>query len=345
VVPLNTLFTITFDDMGGYLYQPPTGDGINYSNRGGVSCPVLYSSSNPLGYNSFQSWLTAAKATNAAFNYTCPNWFAFQPGLVAWVVPNSGQYKISAAGGSGAYSYNSVLAGARNAGGRGRLITATYYLMIGDVLIMSIGSRGYGGGPSNTSANAHLGFGGGGGFTVVMRNGLLKDDNSITLNQPGFPLILAAGGSGGSTVFAGVDASSSDLTGTNPTVGNTLVGPTGGGTLNAGTCWLTAPGGRDAPLFGFSGDILRDSLYSVGAGGVIGGGWGGGGRGSTTISGGGAGWNGALGSSATVACGQATSYYWSGSGYIASSYVGGYNSAVVSGSGTTGGGYVTIQQL
>lgn len=344
VTPLVTNFTITFTDAGGYLYNPFPGDGINYSGFGGGTVPVLYGT-NSLGYNNFQAWLTTAKASNAAFNYTCPTWYAFQPGLIAWVVPNTGNYRISAAGGSGDYSYNSAVGGARNPGGRGRLITATYSLNIGDVLIIAVGQRAYGGGNNNSAAaNANLGFAGGGGATMVMRNGLISADNTLSATLPGFPLIYAAGGSGGSTVFAGVDASSTDLTGTSPTPGNTTVGPAGGNGLAAGAAFLLGPGGRDSAIFSAN-DFIANSAYVVGSGGSFGGGWPGGGRGGTTTAGGGAGWNGALGSSATVTCGAATSYYWTGTGYVAASYTGGYNSAVVSGSGTTGGGYVTIQQL
>ena len=346
VTPLVTNFTITFTDMGGYAYNPYIPDGINYSNLGNAQLPVLYTT-NSLGFANFQAWLTAAIASNAAFNYTCPNWYAFQPGLVAWVVPNTGNYMISAAGGGGDYSYDSSAGGARNPGGRGRLIAATYSLNIGDVLIMAVGQRGYGGGNSNSAgASADLGYGGAGGATMVMRNGLISADNTLSATLPGFPLIYAAAGSGGSSVFAGTDASSTDLTGTTPTPGTTTVGPGGGVAISAGACFLNAPSGRCNALFSATGFILN-SAYVVGAGGSFGGGWPGGGRGSTTttLAGGGAGWNGALGSSATVPCGAATSYYWTGSGYVAASYTGGYNSAVISGSGSTGTGYVTIQQL
>lgn len=347
VTPLVTNFTITFTDMNGYLYNPYPGDGINYSGGGGGTIPVLYSSTNSLGFSNFQSWLTTAKASNSAFNYTCPNWFGFQPGLIAWVVPNTGNYRISAAGGSGDYSYNSAVGGARNPGGRGRLIAATYSLNIGDVLIMAVGQRGYGGGNSNSGgASADLGYGGGGGCTVVMRNGLISADNTLSATLPGFPLICAAGGSGGSSVFSGVDASSSDLTGLAPTPGTTVVGPAGGGGLNAGAAFLQGTGGRQIALFSASG-FIPNSSYVVGQGGSLAGGWPGAGRGSTNtnLAGGGSGWQGALGSSATVNCGAATSYYWTDTGYVAASYTGGYNSAVISGSGSTGTGYVTIQQL
>jgi hypothetical protein len=318
VTPLVTNFTITFTDMGGYAYNPPNQDGINYSNLGGGTVPVLYTT-NSLGYNNFQAWLTTAKASNSAFNYTCPNWYAFQPGLIAWVVPNTGNYRISAAGGGGDYSYNSAVGGARNPGGRGRLIAATYSLNIGDVLIMAVGQRAYGGGNSNSvAANANLGLAGGGGATMVMRNGLISANNTLSATLPGFPLIYAAGGSGGSTVFTGVDASSTDLTGTTPAPGNTAVGPAGGGGLNACASFLLATGGRDTALFSAN-DFIGNSSYVVGSGGSFGGGWPGGGRGGTTIAGGGAGWQGALGSSATVTCGAATSYYWTGTGYVAAS--------------------------
>ena len=344
ITPLVTNFTITFTDMGGYAYDPYLQDGINYWNGGGGTLPVLYYATNPLGYNSFQSWLASAIATNAAFNYTCPTWYAFQPGLIAWVVPNTGNYKISAAGGGGDYSYNSAVGGARNPGGRGRLITATYSLNIGDVLIMAVGQRAFGGGNSNSvGANANLGWAGGGGATMVMRNGLISANNTLSATLPGFPLIYAAGGSGGSTLFAGTDASSTDITGTT-TPGNSQVGPSGGASIAGGAAFLFGPGARNSALFSAS-DFIANSDYVIGYGGSVGGAWPGGGRGGTTTSGGGAGWNGALGSTATVACGAATSYYWSGAGYVAASYTGGYNAAVVSGSGTTGGGYVTIQQL
>ena len=337
VTPLVTTFTITFTDMGGYLYNPYPSDNINYSIYGGGVLPVLYTT-NSLGYSNFQSWLTAAKASNSAFNYTCPTWYAFQPGLIAWVAPNTGNYRISAAGGGGDYSYNSVVGGARNPGGRGRLIAATYSLNIGDVLIMAVGQRAYGGGNSNSfAANANLGFGGGGGATMVMRNGLISANNTLSATLPGFPLIYAAGGSGGSTLFVGTDASSTDITGT------TTAGNNGGNALNGGAAFLLGPGGRSAALFSAT-DFIGNSAYVVGYGGG-GGGWPGGGRGSSTVSGGGAGWQGAIGSTATAAAVAATSYYWTGSGYVAASYTGGYNAAVVSGSGTTGGGYVTIQKL
>ena len=325
VTELNTQFTITFDDFGGYLVGPVTQQ------------------------TSLLTSFLAARTSQPAYSYTLPYWFGWNPNVVAWVVPKDGQYKLTAAGGSGDLSYNATLGGPRLAGGRGLVVTATYYLMKGDVLIFSVGQRAYGGQNGNAAgANANLGFGGAGGSTAIMRNGLIADNNTINSSTPGFPLLCAAGGSGGAAQAAGSDADPTLVTGT-ATPGNNNIG---GASTNCGACFYTC-GGRNSSVIsnavGTDWKLNNNScLYGIGGANGGGNGWGGGGRGSTNnaLAGGGAGWQGANGSqSTTTFTFAATSYYWSGTGYVAGSVTSSYNAAVVSGSGSTGGGYVTIQQL
>ncbi len=112
-------------------------------------------------------------------------------GIQRWIVPQSGDYSITAAGASGGYTPNTP-------GGRGRIITMEIYLSQGDVLDILVGQEGGRGYLSNAYA------GGGGGGTFIIRN-------------EGAPLLVSGGGGGSAqgsgswnVSLQGVDGSAHD---------------------------------------------------------------------------------------------------------------------------------------
>jgi hypothetical protein len=178
--------------------------------------------------------------------------------------------------------------------------------------------------------------------------------NPVSVTYPGYPLIVASAGNGGSSGGIGLDASATDITGG---FGVTVSGLRQVAAENSGTA---SGNNMYAQVSGRSGSWYRtsvpnganyDDLYPAApfSPGGAGGGWGGGGRGSGTaaINGGGGGWV-AGGGSNNYTGGPSQSYYWSGTYYVAGSKTAGYNTtppiSPVAGT-SVGSGYVTIQGI
>ena len=243
--------------------------------------------------------------------YLLPFPFAFKNGYQAWSVPYTGNYSITAAGACGGTANTFI-------GGRGRVVTATFSLVIGTVLIITVGNIG--------GAGGSIGGGGGGGMTTVHLNGCTKTQGNVV----DYPLICAGGGGGAVTTANGNDAGSI-ITGASTSGFVSGASTTSGAGLYAGS-------GRSA-----SWDCAIDSSqtyisssqsfgYGLFSGGSVGG-WGGGGRNATasSIAGGGGGWQGGAGpGTAGTLSGGGTSYC------LNATYTNGYNNA---------DGYVNIIQL
>lgn len=290
----------------------------------------------------------ASAYTDANLTATlCPYWFGHCNGYHAWCVPRTGVYEISAAGGGGDYS-----TGGANAGGRGRIITARYSLSLGDILIIQVGTRAY-------NSAVPTGQGGGGGLTSVSLNGISGawngcSGNPVSVVYPGYPLLVASAGNGGSTGGIGLDASATDITGGFGVAvsGTPQVAAQNSGTASGNNMYAQVSG-RSGSWYrtGVPNGASYDDIYPGNAFNAAGngGGWGGGGRGSTTaaINGGGGGWV-AGGGSNNYTGGPSQSYYWSGTYYVAGSYSAGYNTRppISPAAGTSvGSGYVTIQGI
>lgn len=176
--------------------------------------------------------------------------------IQTWAVPETGKYRIIAHGAPGGQ-------GDGLPGGRGAMIQGDFNLTIGEIIYILVGQSG---GSRIGSGNA---AGGGGGGSFVMRG-------TGTSN----PLIIAAGGSGGSWAshqHPGVDG------GTSWVVGDTLGGS--GHSRSGGGGGLTGNG---------NGSYIGYSYSTGGAGGTSA--WGGdagaggfGGGGGTQFEGGGGG--------------------------------------------------------
>ncbi|KAI8503918.1 hypothetical protein Bbelb_179860 [Branchiostoma belcheri] len=225
-------------------------------------------------------------------------------GIQYFTVPDSGQYRIEAAGSAAGWGRYD----AKAARGRGAVVRGTFQLKKGDVLKILVGQEGL----KNTSTHGH-GVGGGGGTFVTKR------DNT--------PLLVAGGAGGGDhmnnrnpnsdgTTAASGQASSggsSNFTGGSDGKGATHgdddhVGGGGGGLLTDGASGKTHFGGTDGGLGGeggkafVNGGVGGRGVYYNAEGGFGGGGGsygasGGGGGGGGGYSGGGRGdgYNGACG--------------------------------------------------
>ena len=336
----------SFGGGGGYSYCPNTNVALSplwgsYANSGNsidqksILGGMFYINYIEPMYSQFNITFTTCSYTS---NVTGPSWsnilstysgagsiigkyllpfpFAFKNGFQAWSVPYTGNYSITAAGAAGgtAGTYN---------GGRGRIVTATFSLVIGTVLIITVGNVG-------ASGNIN-GGGGGGGMTTVHLNGCTFTEGSYV----DYPLICAAGGSGAIPTSNGNDAGSV-LTGYQTSKYGIVQ------TLNAGAgiYWCTGrtnswdcqgdSGTPNDPGVLNSG-VFADPLRSGGTAG----GWGGGGRNNTSsaLPGGGGGWVGGNGTTtAGTLSGAATSYCYNSTN---TSSFNNYNQP----------GYVNIRQL
>ena len=253
-------------------------------------------------------------------------------GIQEWIVPESGDYSITAAGASGGYTQNL-------SGGQGRAITVELYLSEGDILHVLVGQEGGRGYLSNAWA------GGGGGGTFIMKNSE--------------PLLISGGGGGageGSGNYAsgnqqGVNATAYDNTsgadgtgysgswspaGTGGTDGNGgnaggQGGAGGGGYYGNGNPghYCGAPG--DGYLNGGSGGI--NQIFSGDWTTNISGGFGGGSgaglhRSYEANAGGGGGYSGGGGSATRVGAGGGGGNYYTGT-YMSSNLNTGNGSVVI----------------
>jgi hypothetical protein len=299
VVPRDTKFTITFTNCGVRGLNGP-----QWSNM-----------------------VTEYRNTPDIWDYLYKDVWMARQGVQAWVVPNTGTYRITVAGASGQDITHSN--SFTNLGGRGGIITASYNLNIGDVLIMTVGQNT----PPVQYSSTGVFAGGGGGFSSVQLNGMYSSLMTTAGTSTPVPLLLGGGGPGapGGTSVAtnALDCSTIPVTGI---VSGSESGEGGG---SGGSLYLNT--GRVG--------AFQDLFYLYG--GFFGGGFPGGGRqslGASAPAGAGSGWNGGTigaitdtSTSTTVTGG--TSYYFStNSLYVA-------NSITCTNGTYSSQGYITIQQL
>ncbi|GAB5388580.1 MAG: hypothetical protein Alpg2KO_15480 [Alphaproteobacteria bacterium] len=262
------------------------------------------------------------------------NLFTVSGGIQQWTVPETGTYRIEAAGAQAGDGHNSN-------GGTGAIVSGEYNLTQGDVLNIIVGQQGGNGIPSLCGGGSGGGGGGGGSYVYI---------NATDAN----PMIAAGGGGGGhATNNHGNPAS----TGTDGVRGNGTHGTTGrharpagsggngGGAGDnhvggGGSGWLTD--GDDSPRGSSAYDGIGGAAPRNGAeggtavscqGGNFGGFGGGASGGSSNGSGGGGG---------GYSGGSSGDYTFGGGG--GGSYVGGSNANLI-GTTNSGDGEVTITLL
>jgi hypothetical protein len=259
------------------------------------------------------------------------------PGIQLWTVPQTGAYRIVAAGAAGGRSSASI------AQAYGAEVEATVQLVAGDVLQLLVGQQG----DSNTT---HGNESGGSGGTFVV-------------SASDIPLIVAGGAGGAPAVSYGtacsrtiatghgqadtnggssICSSYSALGGVNGAGGNTVNGPqqgaAGGGFATAGQVGVQhcspAPVGGAAFIDGGLGGSGQGSCYSPKPHG----GFGGGGAGGLGTPGGGGGYS---GGAAAGAWSSYSNYGGGGGSYALPSAT----DVVIRAGTNTGQGTVTIIQL
>jgi tripartite motif-containing protein 56 len=201
--------------------------------------------------------------TNGSAFSSNTQYFNVTSGIMSWTVPQTGSYKITAAGAKGGQSTNWG-----PQGGNGALMVGTFTLTKSDIIKLVVGQPG--------GSNTYDGGGGGGSFVV-------KSDNS--------PLIIAAGGGGGSA--SGFSGSGQQAGGT-ATNGSSTSWATGGSNGSGGGGYSASGGGGGLTGNG-SGSWFGQSFVNGANGGpgqAQGGFGGGGGGGGTNGAGGGGGYSG-----------------------------------------------------
>ena len=201
-------FTLTFgNNPSGFVaiqYMPTTFSGpinITFTNCGG-----LYGT--PPTQAQIQSTYQTAQPT--LWNNMYPGiWCGYQ-GFQVWVVPVSGIYTITAAGACGGSVPNET--SPTSYGGPGGIVTASYNLQLGDLIIIAVGQIG--------APNAYAGPGG--GMTAVLLNGA---SGPLTSNTSYYPLLVGGGGAGGNS--AGVTGRAPNIINTVPD--QSILRPTGNG--------------------------------------------------------------------------------------------------------------------
>ena len=164
-------------------------------------------------------------------------------GVQMWTVPASGTYRITVAGASGGYSYDT---GRTNRVGRGAIVRADFDLSGGDVLRIVVGQKGR---PVSTSNPDGPGTGyaynsGGGGGSFVF----------YTLSDAE-PLIVAGGGGGGSY---------SGNSGYAPDAASNITGNPGQGVNNEG--YNLYSGLLSGQTIGYGGINTTGTTYPAGGG-------------------------------------------------------------------------------
>lgn len=132
------------------------------------------------------------------------NKFNVVDGVQTWIVPKTGTYTITMAGGRGGVPKGVSL----NNGGRGALISGKYDLNEGTKLNIVVGQSG----TQNSSGNNSNGSGSGGGGSFLW------------INENETPIMVAGGGGGGSIINTSYSSSY-------------LVGRNAQNTLNGGESW------------------------------------------------------------------------------------------------------------
>jgi hypothetical protein len=267
--------------------------------------------------------MQAAYAGNShLLQYLYPGNWAQRLGYQAWVVPCEGMYKITCAGASGGDIQQTTWT---NLGGRGATIRASYRLLAGDLLIITVGQQGAGA----FYLTSGLYAGGGGGMSSVHRNGMYGAGGTIATAAP---LLCAGGGPGApggtSLTTPGLDAPMTVYTGSGSA--SSSGGPACGGGLYQGS-GLTGAWQDIACIHGVAGGGLNSfGGFGGGAGAATN---------SQTPAGPGGGWTGGVPGSTIINTGSTggTSYYSSEVDYVMDMQagLGNYSSH----------GYVSIQQV
>lgn len=258
----NEIFVVDFarEEFGDIIFSSPQVQILDTSTGGGFEPVALYDLQEvtfnaPIdGFTgpSLQQVIGALSVTpntgwqNSTANLNVTN------GIILWTVPQSGQYRVTAAG-SRALPTTST-------SNRGAVISGVFTFTIGQKLRILVGQL-----PTNT--------GGGGGSFVVRETGSTNAD-----------IIIIAGGGGGKAGGAGGTATTANSSNTvsngNGGIANNTAwnGPTGGGFFTSGQVSTAQPRGN--PGFGFlqggaGGAQQNGGQASNGVGGFGGGGSGG----------------------------------------------------------------------
>lgn len=138
------------------------------------------------------------------------SWFNVVSGIQKWTVPKTGVYRIQAAGAPGGKASDSYAGStSQGLGGNGIIISANFYLVVGDILYILVGQHGgdtptvgttgilEGGTGMNSDTDA-----GGGGATYVAKQVASSTQSQYYLTPASsyvIPVIVAGGGGGGSS--------------------------------------------------------------------------------------------------------------------------------------------------
>ena len=164
-------------------------------------------------------------------------------GVQMWTVPATGTYRITVAGASGGYSYDT---GRTNRVGRGAIVRGDFSFIKGDILRIVVGQRGRPVSTSNpdgpSTGYAYNSGGGGGSFVFYT----LSDTE---------PLIVAGGGGGGSY---------SGNSGYAPDAATNITGNPGQGVNNNGSSLYS--GLLTGQTIGYGGINTTGTSYKAGAG-------------------------------------------------------------------------------
>lgn len=183
-----------------------------------------------------------------------------EDGVQRWTVPESGRYRIRAAGAQGADTSRF----AEQDGGRGAILEAEIALVAGEELTILVGQAGVNSGGTFLATTGGLGGPSGGGGSFVLR-----DDTT--------PLIVAGGGGGAGTLASDAQHGTTTMAGAR---GNLR----GGEAPASCYAWTTSDGGAAGGTdgeggctnIGFGGGgLLTSGAGDCGGNAAIDGGWGG----------------------------------------------------------------------
>ena len=195
-----------------------------------TSSGLLRKSNDSVSLYNFNAWtFTPAGATgrngpslaNVQSAYTSAAWasntsnLTVVSGVQKWTVPKTGLYRIQAAGAPGGKGSDGF--GATNQpGGNGVILSATFYLMVGDILYILVGQHGGDSptvGTGGSTLEAGNGFnsdtdGGGGGGTFVAKRVTSAQSSYYFTPDSAYviPLIVAGGGNGAGSDSTGPNA-------------------------------------------------------------------------------------------------------------------------------------------
>lgn len=240
--------------------------------------------------------------------------FEFTGSEQTFIVPQDGNYIITAAGAHGTFGNRFNYNGTTKEGGQGAVISGTFNLNKGDILTIIVGGQG-----SITQAIAKdgtSGAGGGGTFIFKQVSALdnAKANYQFTKNSSYYEILLVAAGGGGANDTAYNNAATQGCDG----IATTFISP-----ANFTAYSSEATTGLSSTVLGINQFIKYDLVGSefTKNSGVCQGGYGGGGCSDNTPSYGGG---------------------WSGNSYCTNSFSSGSNTAGSTGGNAEANGYVTI---